>query len=163
NAHRLGCRSRMGTAWICIVSLSAESFVSTARQSQPPVVEFKKVSVRFGSFTALHDVSFAINNIPDRGEFISMIGPSRCGKSTILILIAGFLKPTSGEVLVGGQPVSGPGRDRGMIFQQYSSFPHLTVIQNVLFGLEINKHEINLDYAGRLKRAGELIEQVGLA
>jgi NitT/TauT family transport system ATP-binding protein len=136
--------------------------VSAARKSEPPLVEFKNVSVRFGAFTALHDVSFAITNSPDRGEFISMIGPSGCGKSTILNLIAGFLKPTSGEVLVGGQPVSGPGRDRGMIFQQYSSFPHLTVIQNVLFGLEINKHEINLDYASRLQRAGELIEQVGL-
>jgi NitT/TauT family transport system ATP-binding protein len=127
-----------------------------------PVVEFRNVSVRFGSFTALHDVSFAIENVVDRGEFISMIGPSGCGKSTVLNLIAGFLKPTAGEVLVAGQPVTGPGRDRGMIFQQYSSFPHLTVLRNVLFGLEINKNEINLSHADRLKRANDLIEQVGL-
>jgi ABC-type nitrate/sulfonate/bicarbonate transport system ATPase subunit len=120
------------------------------------------VSVRFGLFTALHDVSFAVENVPSRGEFVSMIGPSGCGKSTILNLIAGFLQPTSGEVLISGKPVSGPGRDRGMIFQQYSSFPHLTVLQNVLFGLEINKDEIKLTHAERIKRANELIEQVGL-
>src|SRR5205085_837715 len=123
---------------------------------------FRNVSVRFGSFTALHDVSFAIENEPNRGEFVSMIGPSGCGKSTILNLIAGFLQPTEGQILVGGKPISGPGRDRGMIFQQYSSFPNRTVMQNVLFGLEINKHEIALDRAARLNRARQLIEQVGL-
>jgi NitT/TauT family transport system ATP-binding protein len=136
--------------------------VTTPNPLEPPVVEFRNVSVRFGSFTALHDVSFAVENHPHRGEFISMVGPSGCGKSTILNLIAGFLLPTEGEVLVGGVPVSGPGRDRGMIFQQYSSFPHLTVLQNVLFGLEINKREIGLDQAARANRAKELIEQVGL-
>jgi NitT/TauT family transport system ATP-binding protein len=136
--------------------------VSTPITSEPPVVEFRHVSVRFGSFTALHDVSFVIENEPNRGEFVSMIGPSGCGKSTILNLIAGFLQPTDGEVLVCGNPVPGPGRDRGMIFQQYSSFPHLTVMQNVLFGLEINKREIGLDHTARLARAKELVEQVGL-
>jgi NitT/TauT family transport system ATP-binding protein len=136
--------------------------VSTSSSPEPPIVEFRNVSMRFGTFSALHDVSFAIENTPNRGEFISIIGPSGCGKSTILNLIAGFLQPTEGEVLVGGQPVPGPGRDRGMIFQQYSSFPHLTVLQNVLFGLEINKREIGLDHRGRINRAEELIEQVGL-
>jgi ABC-type nitrate/sulfonate/bicarbonate transport system ATPase subunit len=136
--------------------------VSASNSPEPPIVEFRKVSVRFGSFTALHDVSFAIENAPNRGEFISIIGPSGCGKSTILNLIAGFLPPSEGEVLIGGRPVPGPGRDRGMIFQQYSSFPHLTVMQNVLFGLEINKHDIGLDYPARIRRAEELIEQVGL-
>jgi len=136
--------------------------VSASNSPEPPIVEFRKVSVRFGSFTALHDVSFAIENAPNRGEFISIIGPSGCGKSTILNLIAGFLLPSEGEVLIGGRPVPGPGRDRGMIFQQYSSFPHLTVMQNVLFGLEINKHDIGLDYPARIRRAEELIEQVGL-
>jgi NitT/TauT family transport system ATP-binding protein len=136
--------------------------VSASTPQEAPIVEFRKVSVRFGAFTALHDVSFAIEDAPARGEFISIIGPSGCGKSTILNLIAGFLQPTEGEVLVGGRPVPGPGRDRGMIFQQYSSFPHLTVMQNVLFGLEINRNEIGLDHAGRLARAQSLIEQVGL-
>ena len=128
----------------------------------PPVVEFRNVSVRFGPYTASHDVSFTVENEPDRGEFVSMIGPSGCGKSTILNLIAGFLQPTTGEVLVGGKPVTGPGRDRGMIFQQYSSFPHLTVVQNVLFGLKINKRELGLDPAAQMKRAEDLLEEVGL-
>jgi NitT/TauT family transport system ATP-binding protein len=137
--------------------------VSSARPAAPPIVEFRSVTVRFGSFTAIHDVSFVIEDTPGRGEFISMIGPSGCGKSTVLNLIAGFLQPTEGEILVAGQPVSGPGRDRGMIFQQYSSFPHLTVMQNVLFGLEINRGEIGLDHAARTNRARQLIEQVGLS
>jgi len=136
--------------------------VSGPKTQEPPIVEFRDVTVRFGSFTAVHDVSFAIENKPNQGEFISIIGPSGCGKSTVLNLIAGFLQPTQGEVLVAGQPVPGPGRDRGMIFQQYSSFPHLTVMQNVLFGLQINKHEIALDHAGRTKRAQDLVAQVGL-
>jgi len=136
--------------------------VSASKSSEEPIVEFRNVSVKFGSFVALHDLSFVVEDTHDRGEFISMIGPSGCGKSTVLNLIAGFLKPTEGEVLVGGKPVNGPGRDRGMIFQQYSSFPHLTVIRNVMFGLEINKQDIGMDYPARLKRAQELIEQVGL-
>ena len=136
--------------------------MSVLKPQKPPIVEFRNVSVRFGSFTALHEVSFTIEDLPNRGEFISMIGPSGCGKSTVLNLIAGFLRPTEGEILVGGQPVPGPGRDRGMIFQQYSSFPHLTVLQNVLFGLEINKREIGLDHNARVSRARELIDQVGL-
>jgi NitT/TauT family transport system ATP-binding protein len=144
------------------VSLQAGWFVSASKRSEEPIVEFRNVSVKFGSFVALHDLSFVVEDIPDRGEFISMVGPSGCGKSTILNLIAGFLKPTEGEVLVGGKPVNGPGRDRGMIFQQYSSFPHLTVIRNVMFGLVINKQDIGMDYPARLKRAQELIEQVGL-
>src|SRR3990172_9020586 len=96
------------------------------------VVEFKNVSVRFGITAALYKINFAIEDHPDRGEFISIIGPSGCGKSTLLNLILGFLKPTEGEILVAGKPVEGPGRDRGMIFQKYSSFPHLTVLKNVL-------------------------------
>lgn len=137
--------------------------MSDSHSRPAPVVEFRGVTVRFGQFTALLDVSFVVENEPNRGEFVSMIGPSGCGKSTILNLIAGFLQPTEGEILVDGRPVTGPGRDRGMIFQQYSSFPHLTVLQNVLFGLEINKQEISLDSPGRLNRAMELIEQVGLS
>jgi NitT/TauT family transport system ATP-binding protein len=137
--------------------------VSNSKTPEPPIIEFRSVTVRFGTFTALHDVSFSIEDAPNRGEFVSMIGPSGCGKSTILNLIAGFLQPTEGQVLIAGQPVSGPGRDRGMIFQQYSSFPHLTVMENVLFGLEVNKQEIGLDSAARSERAKKLVDQVGLA
>ena len=130
--------------------------------NKTPMVEFRRVSVRFGDFTAIRDVSFSIEDAPERGEFVTIIGPSGCGKSTVLNIIAGFLRPTEGEVLVKGRPIQGPGRDRGMIFQQYSSFPHLTVLENVVFGLEVNKRALGGDRATRLKRAEDLVAQVGL-
>ena len=136
--------------------------VAAAAQPKPPIVEFRGVTVRFGSFTAINDVSFAIEDLPGVGEFISIIGPSGCGKSTVLNLIAGLLTPTEGEIFVNGTPVSGPGSDRGMIFQQYSSFPHLTVAENVLFGLKMNKKRLSLDAAQRTERAMDLVRQVGL-
>ena len=109
----------------------------------PPVIEFKGVSKTFNpgspaQFTALKDINFTIDDVPNYGEFIAIVGPSCCGKSTILNLIQGFddvFPPTTGEVRVRGQKVTGPGRDRGMIFQKYSSFPHRTVLENVTFGL----------------------------
>ncbi|HYK87651.1 MAG TPA: ABC transporter ATP-binding protein [Acidobacteriota bacterium] len=127
------------------------------------VVELRNVTVRFGSFTALNEISLTIPDIPNQGEFITILGPSGCGKSTLLNLIAGFLRPTSGEAVVKGQPVQGPGRERGMIFQQYSSFPHLTVLQNVMFGLEINRRQLGLDRAARRSKAEGLISEVELA
>jgi NitT/TauT family transport system ATP-binding protein len=136
----------------------------------PPVIEFKGVTKTFNpgeasQFTALKDVSFRIDDIPDYGEFIAIVGPSGCGKSTILNLIQGFsdvYPPTAGEVLVRGQRVVGPGRDRGMIFQQYSSFPHLTVLANATFGLELNASALKLDGRERETRAREWIRKVGL-
>jgi len=130
---------------------------------RPPVVEFRGVTMRFGAATALHDVSFTVDDHPDRGEFITLVGASGCGKSTVLNLIAGFIAPTAGQVLIDGAPVGPPGRDRGMIFQQYSSFPHLTVVGNVRFGLGLAGDELGLDAGARRARADELIEQVGLA
>jgi ABC-type nitrate/sulfonate/bicarbonate transport system ATPase subunit len=77
-------------------------------------------------------------------------------------VIAGLLSSTEGYLGVDGKPVDGPGRDRGMIFQQYSSFPHLTVMQNVMFGMSINRGELGLSYTQRSERAAHLVEQVGL-
>jgi NitT/TauT family transport system ATP-binding protein len=131
-------------------------------QTQPPIVEFRNVSVRFGSSTALNDISFTVEDVPGMGEFIAIVGPSGCGKSTVLNLLAGLLKPSEGQVLVDGELVDGPGRERGMIFQQYSSFPHLTVLKNVLFGLEVNKARMGLDRSQRMDRAMDLVKQVGL-
>jgi len=127
-----------------------------------PIVEFKHVTMRFGAFTAVTDINFAIDDTPGAGEFITIVGPSGCGKSTILNMIAGLLFPSEGAVLVAGQPVASPGRDRGMIFQQYSSFPHLTVFDNVMFGMRINRGELGLDKPAMVDRANELIRHVGL-
>ncbi|MBP8304299.1 MAG: ABC transporter ATP-binding protein [Phycisphaerae bacterium] len=129
---------------------------------QPPIVEFRHVTVRYGRFTALHDVSFAVRDLPGIGEFISIVGPSGCGKSTVLNLMAGLLAPAEGQILIRGVPLRGPGRDRGMIFQQYSSFPHRTVLQNVLFGLQVNRKDLKLKPAEQRDRALDMIGQVGL-
>jgi len=136
---------------------------SPAAADGKSVVEFRNVTVRFGSFTAVNDISFRIPDNPEKGEFITIIGPSGCGKSTLLNLIAGFLAPTEGEVLIKDEPLAGPGRDRGMIFQQYSSFPHLTVLENIMFGLRLNRRELQTDKAAMRAKAEGLIEHVGLS
>jgi len=136
----------------------------------PPVVEFRGVEKTFQpgtkhTYTAIHDIDFKVDDIPDKGEFITIVGPSGCGKSTVLNLIAGFsshLPPTKGEVLVRGKPVTGPGADRGMIFQRYSSFPHQTVLGNVSFGLELNKGRLGLTTSACRDLAAEWVKKVGL-
>ena len=135
-----------------------------------PIVEFKSVSKTFNpgtpqAFTAIKDVTFRVDDIPGYGEFIAIVGPSGCGKSTVLNLIHGFddvFPPTTGEVLVRNRPVTGPGRDRGMIFQKYSSFPHRTVLRNVTFGLELNRKELGLSGSAMDDMAAEWITRVGL-
>ncbi|MFH1437146.1 MAG: ABC transporter ATP-binding protein [Pseudomonadota bacterium] len=124
------------------------------------LIEFRDVTVRFGSFTAVKSINIRIEDAEDRGEFIAIIGPSGCGKSTLINMIAGFLKPTEGEVLLSGKPIEKPGADRGMIFQKYSSFPHLTVFDNVMFGLRISGG--GLSAKEREERVMTLIERVGL-
>ncbi|HOX27033.1 MAG TPA: ABC transporter ATP-binding protein [Candidatus Krumholzibacteria bacterium] len=138
--------------------------------SMPPVVEFRGVTKTFNAgtpkaFTALDDVSFAVEDKPGCGEFIAIVGPSGCGKSTILNLIQGFddvYPPTAGEVRVRDRRVVGPGRDRGMIFQKYSSFPHRTVLENITFGLELNQGELDLSRPAARELAREWVSRVGL-
>lgn len=83
-----------------------------------------------GQVTALHNLNFCVH----RRELLCVIGQSGCGKSTLIRILAGLESASEGEVLVDGRPVSGPGRDRGMVFQSYTLFPWLTVKQNVMFG-----------------------------
>jgi len=86
--------------------------------------------------TALKDINFATH----RREFLCVVGPSGCGKSTLVRILAGLEEQSAGDVLLEGKPVTGPGSDRGMVFQSYTLFPWLTVKKNVMFGLEVNDH-----------------------
>ena len=103
----------------------------------PVRITFDNVSVDFptaqGPMRVLDGVSFDIRN----GEFVSIIGPSGCGKTTMMNIVGGFVQPTEGRVLLDGKPVTAPGPDRGVIFQEYGVFPWLTVRQNIEFGLKL--------------------------
>ncbi|WP_400996556.1 ABC transporter ATP-binding protein [Agromyces sp. GXQ0307] len=105
-------------------------------------------------FTALDRVSIDIAD----NEFVTVVGPSGCGKSTLMNVLAGLETPTSGEALVDGRSVSGPGPERGVIFQQYALFPWLSVRKNVEFGLKVN----GVPRSERRERAEHFIEMVGL-
>ncbi|MCT2581568.1 ABC transporter ATP-binding protein [Actinophytocola gossypii] len=123
-----------------------------------PKITFRDVvrtfPVKGGTFTALDGVSL---DIADE-EFVTVVGPSGCGKSTLLGMAAGLDEPTGGEVLVDGAPVTGPGPERGVIFQQYALFPWLTVRRNVEFGLRL----ADLPAEERRTRAQRAIDLVGL-
>ena len=103
---------------------------------------------------AISDVSLEVH----QSEFVMIVGPSGCGKTTLINIIGGLETATSGSVLLDGKPVSGPGADRGMVFQGYSLFPWLTVQKNVEFGLKMKK----LPAAERRDIAERYIELVGL-
>jgi NitT/TauT family transport system ATP-binding protein len=139
---------------------------NTADGSLPLIVNFQGVTKTYNAgepkeFTAIKDISFEVEDLPNVGEFISVLGPSGCGKSTILRLIAGLAPhwPASvGKVEFQGKPVTGPGPDRGMVFQDYSNFPHLTVVDNIAFGLEC----AGVAKADRRAQAKEWMTRVGL-
>src|SRR6266496_2961014 len=95
----------------------------------------------------------------DVGEFRVLLGPSGCGKSTLLRLIAGLDRPDAGDVLVNDQPVHGPGKDRGMVFQKYTSFPWLTVADNIAYGLKIN----GVPEKQRKETVAQLVQDIGLS
>ena len=103
---------------------------------------------------ALDGVSLEIK----RREFVALLGPSGCGKSTLLYLIGGFLPIAHGTIAIDGKPVAGPGRDRGITFQNFALFPWKTVRANILYGLE----KLGLPKPERLARAQALIDLVGL-
>jgi NitT/TauT family transport system ATP-binding protein len=120
------------------------------------VENLNKKYVSHGSVTsALVDINLRI----EEGEFVCLLGPSGCGKSTLLKIIAGLIPATSGRITINGQPVSGPGPERAVVFQDYALFPWMTVRDNVEFGLEARR----LPLAQRREVSSRLLQVVGLS
>jgi ABC-type Fe3+/spermidine/putrescine transport system ATPase subunit len=112
---------------------------------------------RFGEVVAVRDLTVTVES----GELVALLGPSGCGKTTTLRMVAGFEAPTQGRVVLGGRDVTDDPPERrncGMVFQHYALFPHLTVEQNVAFGLEMRR----LPRSEVRRRVGEILERVGL-
>ncbi|MBY6275284.1 ABC transporter ATP-binding protein [Symbiobacterium thermophilum] len=130
-----------------------------AVQPAPPELVLRSVTKHFptrrGRIKVLDRVSLSVR----KGEFLCLLGPSGCGKSTLFNIIAGLEEPDSGEVLVEGEPVAGPGPDRVLVFQDGALFPWLTALGNVEFGLSLQ----NIPRAERRERAMAALEMVRLA
>jgi len=110
--------------------------------NNPVIIQFEDL---YKSFRDSNGTQNVLNNISANvrlGEFVTIVGPSGCGKTTLFNLILGSEKPTSGRILMEGKLVTGPDRDRGVVFQRYSLFPHLTVLQNIVFGLEVQEFSL---------------------
>lgn len=126
---------------------------------RPVVLGVEGLTKRFqtprGEVTALENVSFNVH----RREFLTVIGQSGCGKSTLIRILAGLETLTEGSVLVDDKPVTGPGPERGMVFQGYTLFPWLTVKKNVMFGLRVR----GIDHVTAESEARQWIDMVGLS
>ena len=121
-------------------------------------VQFKNITKHYGAEVALSDFSLSINS----GELVSILGPSGCGKTTALRILAGFIQPTEGNLLVGGQEIldlPAAKRGYGMVFQSYSLFPNMTTFENIEFPLKLRK----IDAASRAKRVNELLDLTNMA
>src|SRR5258708_9562893 len=118
-------------------------------------VELRAVTKRFGSLTAVDAISLSVR----KGEFLSLLGPSGCGKTTSLRLIAGFEQPDEGEILIGGVDSVGIPpykRQVNTVFQQYALFPHMSVLDNVAYGLK----QLKVGKAERYAKASEALDLV---
>ena len=131
----------------------------TSRQPASAIIEIDRVSQVFQTSArkdhlALSDISLTI----EEGAFVSVLGPSGCGKSTLLYIVGGFVSPTSGAVKMKGRTITGPGPDRGPVFQEFALFPWKTVLGNVMYGPR--QQGVRAAEAEAQSRA--LIEMVGL-
>jgi ABC-type nitrate/sulfonate/bicarbonate transport system ATPase subunit len=131
--------------------------------TEPPTLSIRDLHVTYRArageeVEAVRGVEFDIANKPDEGEIVVFLGPSGCGKSTLLKTVAGLLPPTRGEIFVDGARIEGVGRDRGMVFQAYTSFGWLTVRKNVEYGLRL----AGVPAAQRRSEAARYLAAVGL-
>ncbi|SEF65140.1 ABC transporter ATP-binding protein [Marinobacterium lutimaris] len=120
-------------------------------------LQLSNISKHFDEYVAVDNISLSV----EKGEFISLLGPSGCGKTTTLQMVAGFLNPTAGSIVLDGKNITAmkpSERGLGIVFQKYALFPHMTVLENVAFGLEMRKVGKN----ERLQRAREALELVHL-
>ena len=117
--------------------MPASADIAPLTEARRGLIEIRNLGVVFPSVDAPVEAVTDVSLRVEPGEFVSLIGPSGCGKSTLLNIVAGFVRPTTGTALLDGAPVKRPGSDRGVVFQQYSLFPWLTVRKNVEFGLRM--------------------------
>jgi len=132
-----------------------------AADDADPAVELEGVTRRYAETTAVDDVSLAVRE----GEFFTLVGPSGCGKTTTLRLIGGFESPTAGTVRLAGEDVSGvppEDRDIGIVFQNYALFPHMTVYENVAYGLRFVDPPGDLSADERVTELLELVDMAGM-
>src|SRR5215470_2843934 len=113
-------------------------------RQRPVILSVRNLKKAFGSNGDAHVVFENISLEIHRREFICVVGASGCGKSTLARIVAGLDEATAGEILLDGKAVAGPGPDRGMVFQGYTLFPWLTVLRNVMFGLQLSKDHSSL-------------------
>ena len=124
-----------------------------------PLLQLQNLTQRFDDLTALDNFNLSV----EQGEFISLLGPSGCGKTTTIRLVAGFLTPTQGRIVVNGRDITAlppEKRNMGMVFQSYALFPHLDVFENVAFGLRAKgtaRHRIT----EKVKQALALVNLLG--
>jgi NitT/TauT family transport system ATP-binding protein len=139
-------------------------FTKTSPEQKAPLIQAKNLWKRYGDTVVLERMNVTVN----AGEFVTMVGASGCGKSTFLKLLLGMEAPSSGELLLDGHPIpQEPDQSRGIVFQQYSVFPHLTVLQNVIIAREFETSPLLGKLFGRAKRLVEaeakaMLESVGL-
>ncbi len=137
------------------MSQTNDAFEKSEPVDMDSAVSVRSVSKNYGTVEALRDLSLEF----PRGQLTSLLGPSGCGKTTLLKIIAGLLEPTSGEILIEGKKVTGPGADRAFVFQDFALLPWASVIRNVAFGLELR----GVAKSEREAIAEKYIKNVGLS
>ncbi len=152
-----------GTLAVDVGGKPAKATYKPELGEKPPRLRMNDVGITYVDRTgkkteAVREVTLDIIDKPHVGEIVVFLGPSGCGKSTILKAVAGILAPTRGEILMNGQPVEGVGRDRGMVFQAYTSFGWLTVKDNVEYGLRLR----GVPKSEREEQSQKYLKSVGL-